>query len=159
MKGQLKRMVSVGICVMCLSAAGFAESMYVTDVLKLTLRSGPSTEYKILAVIESGQQVDMLEPGEEWSQVKLANGKEGYVLSRYLLPNPTHNVRLEQLQIKHKAVMQQSAALLEENTLLKDENKKLKSSLQGNEKMLEDLDNVARYLDESYDYVMSLEPK
>ena len=27
------------------------------------------------------------------------------------------------------------------------------------ENMLEDLDNVARYLDESYDYVMSLEPK
>ena len=27
------------------------------------------------------------------------------------------------------------------------------------ERMLEDLDNVAQYLDESYDYVMSLEPK
>jgi hypothetical protein len=27
------------------------------------------------------------------------------------------------------------------------------------EKMLEDLDNVARYLNESYDYVMGLEPK
>lgn len=27
------------------------------------------------------------------------------------------------------------------------------------EKMLEDLDNLAKYLDESYDYVMSLEPK
>ena len=27
------------------------------------------------------------------------------------------------------------------------------------DKMLEDLDNVARYLDESYDYVMNLEPK
>ena len=27
------------------------------------------------------------------------------------------------------------------------------------EKMLEDLDNVAGYLDESYDYVMSLDPK
>ena len=27
------------------------------------------------------------------------------------------------------------------------------------ENMLEDLDNVARYLDKSYDYVMSLEPK
>jgi hypothetical protein len=27
------------------------------------------------------------------------------------------------------------------------------------ENMLEDLDNVARYLDESYDYVMSLPPK
>ena len=27
------------------------------------------------------------------------------------------------------------------------------------DEMLKDLDNVARYLDESYDYVMSLEPK
>ncbi|MGI9544455.1 MAG: hypothetical protein ACR2MX_14440 [Cyclobacteriaceae bacterium] len=27
------------------------------------------------------------------------------------------------------------------------------------EKMLKDLDNVAKYLDESYDYAMSLEPK
>jgi hypothetical protein len=27
------------------------------------------------------------------------------------------------------------------------------------DKMLEDLDHVARYLDESYDYVMSLDPK
>ena len=27
------------------------------------------------------------------------------------------------------------------------------------ERMLEDLDTVAKYLDESYDYVMSLEPK
>lgn len=27
------------------------------------------------------------------------------------------------------------------------------------EEMLEDLDNTAKYLDESYDYVMSLEPK
>ena len=27
------------------------------------------------------------------------------------------------------------------------------------EKMLEDSDNVSKYLDESYDYVMSLEPK
>ena len=27
------------------------------------------------------------------------------------------------------------------------------------EEMLEDLDNLAKYLDESYDYVMSLEPK
>jgi hypothetical protein len=27
------------------------------------------------------------------------------------------------------------------------------------ENMIEDLDNVAKYLDESYDYVMSLEPK
>ncbi len=81
MKQQLQRLVFLGIVLMCFSANGFAESMYVTDRLKLTLRSGPSTEHKILAVVESGQKVEMLEPGEDWSMVRNANGKEGYVLT------------------------------------------------------------------------------
>ena len=139
MKQQLQRLVFLGIVLMCFSANGFAESMYVTDRLKLTLRSGPSTEHKILAVVESGQKVEMLEPGDDWSLVRNANGKEGYVLTRYLKSEPTHNVRLEQLQSKHKALMQQSATLLEENTRFRSENKKLKSTLDKNEKALKKL--------------------
>ena len=136
MKQLLKQIVFLGIVLMCFSANGFAETMYVTDLLKLTLRSGPSTEHKILSVIESGQQVEMLEPGEDWSLVRMANGKEGHVLTRYLVPEPTYNLRLEQLQTKHKALMQQAATLLEENTRFRDESKKLKSTLDGNEKAL-----------------------
>lgn len=136
MKQLLKQIVFLGIVLMCFSANGFAETMYVTDLIKLTLRSGPSTEHKILSVIESGQQVEVLEPGEDWSLVRMANGKEGHVLTRYLVPEPTHNVRLEQLQTKHKALMQQAATLLEENTGFRDESKKLKSTLDGNEKAL-----------------------
>ncbi len=139
MKQHFKRIVFVGIVIMCFSANGLAESMYVTDLLKLTLRSGPSTEHKILSVVESGHQVEMLEPGEDWSLVRIANGKEGYVLTRYLIPEPTHNVRLEQLQTKHKALMQQAATLLEENTRLRSESKKLKSTSDGNEKTLKKL--------------------
>lgn len=136
MKQQLKQLLFLGIVLMCFPANGFAETMYVTDLLKLTLRSGPSIENKILSVIESGQQVEMLEPGEDWSLVRMATGKEGYVLTRYLITEPTHNVRLEQLQTKHKALMQQAATLLAENTRFRDENKKLKSTLDGNEKAL-----------------------
>jgi len=139
MKQQLQRLVFLGIVLMCFSANGFAESLYVTDQLKLTLRSGPSTEHKILAVVESGQKVEMLEPGEDWSMVRTANGKEGYVLTRYLMPDPTHSVRLERLQTKHKALMQQTATLLEENTRFRSESKALKSSFDGNEKVLKKL--------------------
>jgi SH3 domain protein len=139
MKHELKRIVFLGIVLMCFSATGFAETMYVTDLLKLTLRSGPSTEHKILSVVESGQQVEMLEPGEDWSLVRIANGKEGYVLTRYLMPEPTHNVRLEKLQTKHKALMQQAATLLEENTGFRNEGKQLKSDLDKNEKALKKL--------------------
>jgi SH3 domain protein len=139
MKKHYKHIVILGIVLIFFSVDGWAETMYVTDVLKLTLRSGPSTEYKILSVVESGDQVEMLQPGEDWSLVRIANGKEGYVLTRYLMPDPTHNVRLEQLQNKHKALMQQAATLLEENTSLKNENKQLTSTLDENDKTLKKL--------------------
>jgi len=139
MKQHFKRIVYVGIVLMCFSANGLAESMYVTDLLKLTLRSGPSTEHKILSVVESGYQVEMLEAGEDWSLVRIADGKEGYVLTRYLVPEPTHNVRLEKLQTKHKALVQQAATLLEENTRFRNEGKKLKATSDRNEKALKKL--------------------
>ena len=139
MKKLYKQILFLGIVLMFFSANGLAETMYVTDMLKLTLRSGPSLEHKILAVIESGQQIELLEPGEDWSLVRTAGEKEGYVLTRYLLSEPTHNVRLEKLQSKHKALMQQAATLLEENTRFKKEGRKLKSTLDVNEKALNKL--------------------
>jgi len=139
MKKLYKQILFLGIVLMFFSANGLAETMFVTDKLKLTLRSGPSLEHKILAVIESGQQIELLEPGEDWSLVRTAGEKEGYVLTRYLLSEPTHNVRLEKLQSKHKALMQQAATLLEENTRFKKEGRKLKSTLDVNEKALNKL--------------------
>jgi SH3 domain protein len=133
-------MVLIGICWTFFSATGFAESMYVSDVLKVTVRSGPSTEYKILDIAESGDQVEILEAGEEWSRVKLANEKEGYVMTRYLISGPTNAVQLERLQVKQKALTQQATALLEENTMLREENKQLKSTRDGTEKSLEKLE-------------------
>jgi uncharacterized protein YgiM (DUF1202 family) len=36
--------------------------MYVSDVLKLTLRTGPSIENKIISVIDSGQMMEVTKP-------------------------------------------------------------------------------------------------
>ena len=58
------------------SGTVFAETMYVKDVLRLPLRTGQSTEYKIIAVIESGMQVEVLQVQEDWTQVRLPNQKE-----------------------------------------------------------------------------------
>ena len=140
MKMQLKRMVLIGICLTFFSAVGFAETMYISDKLKVTVRSGPSTEYKILDIAESGDRVDRLETGEDWTLVKLANGREGYVTTRYLVSGPTYAIRFEQLQAKQKALTQQAAALLDENTKLREENKILKTTLDGTEKTLNKLD-------------------
>lgn len=110
--------------------------MYVSDILKLTLRTGPSIENKILAVIDSGQMMEIVEFGDEWSQVQLPNGKEGWVLSRYLTPNETNNIKLQRLETKHKNLMVQAAELLEENNRLKAENRKLSTEFEADQKQL-----------------------
>ena len=110
--------------------------MYVSDVLKLTLRTGPSIENKIISVIDSGQEMEVIKFGDEWSQVQLPNGKQGWVLSRYLTPNETHNIKLERLEAKHKNLMIQAAELLEENNRLQTETERLSTEFKAAQKEL-----------------------
>ena len=125
------------VLLFCLfSASVYGETMYVSDILKLTLRTGPSIENKIISVIESGQMMEVIKFGDEWSQVQLPNGKEGWVLSRYLTTNETHNIKLERLEAKHKNLMIQAAELLEENNMLKAENKRFSTESKANQKQL-----------------------
>jgi SH3 domain protein len=132
----LKRFRLLGLVLLfCLfSASVYGENMYVSDILKLTLRTGPSIENKIISVIESGQMMEVIKFGDEWSQVQLPNGKKGWVLSRYLTTNETHNIKLERLEAKHKNLMIQAAELLEENNMLKAENKRFSTESKANQK-------------------------
>ena len=125
------------VLLLCLfSASVYGETMYVSDVLKLTLRTGPSIENKIIAVIESGQMMEVIEFGDEWSQVQLPNGKEGWVLSRYLTTNETNNIKLERLETMHNNLTIQAAELLEENNRLKTENARLSTEFKAGQKEL-----------------------
>ncbi len=134
----LKRFRLLGLVLLfCLfSASVYGETMYVSDILKLTLRTGPSIENKIISVIESGQMMEIIKFGDEWSQVQLPNGKEGWVLSRYLTTNETNNIKLERLEAKHKNLMIQAAELLEENNRLKAENQRFSTEFKAGQKQM-----------------------
>jgi len=126
------------VLMLCLfSVSVYGETMYVSDALKLTLRTGPSIENKIIAVIESGQEMEVIKFGDEWSRVRLPDGKEGWVLSRYLTPDETNGIKLQRLEAMHKNLMIQSAELLEENNRLKTENAEFSSDLEAKQKQLE----------------------
>ena len=133
--------IFVAIFLIVFSGTAYAETMYVKDVLRLPLRTGQSTEYKIIAVIESGLQVEVLQVQEEWTQVRLSNEKEGWVQSRYLTAVPTSKIKLERLEAKHKNLSAQAASLLEENANLKREKQKLSAELTGNQNALNKINN------------------
>ncbi len=128
--------ILLGVCLLVFSGNIYAETMYVTDVLRLSLRTGQSIEHKIIAVIESGRQVDVREHGEEWSLVRLPDEREGWVLTRYLTSDLTHNIKLAKLEAKHKNLTAQASALLEENAKLKQDNRRLDAELGTNRKTL-----------------------
>lgn len=69
-------------------SALLAESWYVRPSAEIPLRSGKGQEYRILAVIQDGSQVELLEEDGVWARVSTSNGKEGWMPRRYLSNSP-----------------------------------------------------------------------
>ena len=72
-----------------LTGWSWAEKLYVTDSFRITLRTGPSVENKIIAMLPSGQPLEVLDSSGDWSHVRTpedeANPKEGWVLTQFLM--------------------------------------------------------------------------
>ena len=78
-------MVLIGLLI--LPAASVAETVYVSEDFEITMRTGPASDRKIISLVQSGKALEILEKGAEWSMVRDHNGKEGWVLNRYITPN------------------------------------------------------------------------
>lgn len=130
MKNRFPAIFSGVLLTLLLAASALhAETRYVSDRLEITLRSGPGIQYKILDLLTSGQSLQILESGPEWSQVRVGPQTEGWVLNRYLIDRPTARIRLERLENRHRTLLDRSAALKEENAQLKARNAQLSEAL------------------------------
>lgn len=70
---------------------------YITDLLNVPLRSGPSNAHRILhRGLPSGTQLTILATDEEagFTQVRTESGLEGWVTSQYLIGEPIARVKL-----------------------------------------------------------------
>ncbi len=79
-------------------AASVAETVYVSENFEITMRTGPGTERKIISLVQSGQALEVIEKGDEWSKVRTTRGKEGWVLNRYLSANQPSAMVLDRLR-------------------------------------------------------------
>ncbi|MGD8631441.1 MAG: TIGR04211 family SH3 domain-containing protein [Gammaproteobacteria bacterium] len=73
-----------------------AETRYVSDNLEITMRSGKGTSYGIIRMLRSGTPVEVLEEDKDagYTQVRVKGGKEGWVLSRFLMKGRAARDRL-----------------------------------------------------------------
>ncbi|MEM9058562.1 MAG: TIGR04211 family SH3 domain-containing protein [Pseudomonadota bacterium] len=116
----------VGALLALLGQAGWAATEYVNDELEITLRSGKSTGHSIVRMLPSGTPLEVLEPGDDtgYARVRTEQGTEGFVLSRFLTPEPIARDRLA-------TANRRLAFLNEEKTRLDQEIADLRARLAG----------------------------
>lgn len=61
-----------------------AETLYVKPSSEIAIRTGQGTEYKIIAVVKDGTSVELLEEDDSYAKVRLPDGKEGWIIKRFL---------------------------------------------------------------------------
>lgn len=117
---------------------GITADMYVTDSFEIMLRTGPSTNNKIVSMLPSGQKVEVLEAGGDWTHIRVKGGKaedkEGWVLTRFLMTrmpweNQTEYLLRENSRLKERVplldgkVKETNTQLQQVTTTLKQQTK------------------------------------
>lgn len=104
----------------------FAQSSYIDYLQKVTFRTGPGTDNKIIRMINTDEKVKIVKKGETWSKVSDVEGVEGYVLNRFLTNELPASIKytwlkskFDKLELSHKGTTSE----------LKELEKRLKSLL------------------------------
>jgi len=97
--GRLASAVAVAIT-LCAVTAGTAraESAWVRGGIRLNVRTEPGTQFRIIGVVKTGDGVEILQKRNEWTQIRTADAKTGWIPVGYLLPEPPPTIRLQQLE-------------------------------------------------------------
>ncbi len=97
--GPVSQKVIAVFAMIFVAPVAFGETAWVSDQFEVMLRTGPSTSNAIEQMLRSGTQLEVLEQDDEsgYSRVMTSGGTEGWVLSRYLMPEPAAREQLATL--------------------------------------------------------------
>jgi len=98
----------LGCCLLVWCPAASAQTHYITEKIQVTFRTGPAMDRKIIAMLNSGQALEIVERGDEWSLIRLPSGREGWVLTRLIQDEPPAKMQLAQLKERYDALLAQA---------------------------------------------------
>jgi SH3 domain protein len=130
-------LVLIGL--MLVAATSAAETKYVTEELNITLRTGPGTDRKIIAFPNAGDPLEIVTPGEEYTEVMTRGGKQGFVLTRYLTDKEPSAQVLARLEQKYNQLKDKYDELQQKSSQLSGSSKNLSDELDKTRKELEQL--------------------
>lgn len=120
----------IGFLLAFLVAPTAAKTLYVNGDSGVNLRSGSSTRHTVIDTIEPGQALDFIEKSNNWTKVRLPDGKQGWMVSRLLTDKKPAEVIMSELKQKIKQLSVTVEALQAENERLIIENQNLYEKLE-----------------------------
>lgn len=105
-----------------------AKTSYVSDELKVPMRSGASSGHRIVKFLRSGTALTVLGASEDnkYIEVKIADGKTGWLTAGDIMDVPSGRDRLRAANKKLNKVMQESKSIKNSMAELKTEIRQLK---------------------------------
>ncbi len=118
----MKRILAITL-LFGLSTAAHAQDAWVSDQFEIMLRTGPSTGNAIVRQLPSGTSLRVLERDQDagYSRVQTAAGTEGWVLTRYLMSEPSAREQLERLTRQLSSVSAEGSSLTDQLNAVKGE--------------------------------------
>ena len=152
----MNRFVLIGCWILLLATTSWAENVYVSENIRLTVRKEPGNDKKIVSILTSGDQVNVVQYGDEWTKIRLSDDKEGWVLSRFLSTQMPSSVALKVLEKKYADLVAQSGMPQEDVRRLKEENEKLAADQQNCSKQFQSLNDSYQTLKKDSQEVVKL---
>ena len=127
-----------------------AEPSWISDQFEVMLRSGPSTSNAIERMLPSGTALEVLEHDAEsgYSKVRTAAGTEGWVLTRYLMGEPSAREQLTTLTGRLTNANSQGSSLTSQLGAIKGEYDSAKRQIANfereNQKLEQELAEIKR---------------
>ena len=108
------------------AAAAAAEPAWVRGDIRLNVRTGPGTQYRIMGVAKTGDGVEVLARGDNWTQIRIDNEEgdtiDGWIPEGYLRTQPPPTVRLNRAESRLGELESELSALREQTQNLESQN-------------------------------------
>lgn len=157
--------LALGLWLGSIGNAPALETRYVSDQLRISLRAGPAESAKLLRTLPSGSALTLLSetPSGDFVQVRDAEGQEGWVLERFLMPEPaarnqlaTTRRRLAEQEAENDRQQETIRALQREKAALDDRLSKTGADLR---RRIDDLQASLAHAQEESDYLREQEQR
>jgi len=122
-----------------LASSALANVGWVRGEVRLNLRSGAGTQYKIIGVVKTGDELAVLTTRESWTRVRTKEGETGWIPGGYVETEPPPTLRLEMIEAEAATLRAELEEIRSEASSLRESNASLSAADGGQRDEIESL--------------------